>query len=263
MLSTEYNRLFTFGCSFTDYHWITWADIVAAYLDIESYNFGMPGSNITGIAWTILQADRKYKFTPKDCIMVEWTNIGRDYRLVKDYDYVTVETFYHTDRDTFCDLTGDLRHVFSNLQQMYTIEKAFNINSVHMVNSQNYLDMIIEALYKTHKSDVEHMCEMYAELLNKPNFVDTVFDGAFNFNKNKYDIQDDHPLPNEHYAFCNKIFGISLNQSLQEKIDKSTDEVVRILYKVPHKHFIVKNKIKNLNAVKYQSFPNKWNSCEI
>lgn len=263
MLSTEYNRLFTFGCSFTDYHWITWADIVAAYLDIESYNFGMPGANNMGIAWTILQADRQYKFTSEDCIIVEWTTLGRDYILVEDCNTVNVKTFYYTNRDTFGHFTGDLRHVFNNIQQMYTIEKAYNIHSVHMANNSQYLQMIIETLYKNNKFEVESMCEIYAELLFQPNFVDTVLNGKIDFNKEKYNIADDHPLPNQHYEFCNKIFGITLNQSLQEKINQSTDAVRNILYRVPHKRYIKEKKMESLYEIKYRLFPNKWSSCEI
>ena len=36
-----YNRLFTFGCSYTRYNWPTWADIIADDLQIPFQNWGV------------------------------------------------------------------------------------------------------------------------------------------------------------------------------------------------------------------------------
>ncbi len=36
-------RLITFGCSFTDYSWPTWADIIARDLDCEYENWAIGG----------------------------------------------------------------------------------------------------------------------------------------------------------------------------------------------------------------------------
>lgn len=261
MLSTEYNRLFTFGCSFTDYYWITWADIVAAYLDIESYNFARMGSNTHAIAFSILQADRKYKFTDKDCIIVEWTAIGRDFNITKnnDINICINNSVYTGNRDTFGSTSGSLNHVFSNVQHMYTIEKAFNIISVHMANNKEYFYNVIDAIYGKNKDQIEKIFELYKDLLAKPNFFDTVLESNWQYNIKKYNISDNHPLPKEHSEFCKKVFNVYPNADLQEKIELSNTVIVN---KLSGRHARLK-KLANMTNYRHLHFPNKWTSLEI
>lgn len=65
------SRIFTFGCSFTEYIWPTWADIILK--DNEGYNFGKTGAGYDQIMYSILEADRQYKFTHEDRIIVMFT----------------------------------------------------------------------------------------------------------------------------------------------------------------------------------------------
>ena len=80
------SRLFTFGCSFTYYHWPTWANIVALDKQKELYNFGIAGLGNVGISQRILEADCKFNFTPDDEIMVMWTSWCRDDK-INEFDY--------------------------------------------------------------------------------------------------------------------------------------------------------------------------------
>lgn len=74
------SRLFTFGCSFTQYMWPTWATIVGYDLQKELFNFGLAGIGNVGIYHRIIEADIKYKFTPEDKIMILWTSFSREDR---------------------------------------------------------------------------------------------------------------------------------------------------------------------------------------
>jgi hypothetical protein len=76
-------RLFTFGCSFTQYMWPTWADIVAYDMGIKYYNFALAGLGNVGIQHRMIEADLKYKFQQDDIILVMWTGWCREDR-VKD-----------------------------------------------------------------------------------------------------------------------------------------------------------------------------------
>lgn len=64
-------RIFTFGCSFTDYQWPTWADIIL--YDNEGFNMGVSGSGNVSMFYRIMEADRKYRFTNEDQIIVMFT----------------------------------------------------------------------------------------------------------------------------------------------------------------------------------------------
>ena len=73
-------RLITFGCSFTDYSWPTWADIMARDLDCEYENWAVGGSGNQQIARRILYRDQQFGWQPDDIVMVQWTSITREDR---------------------------------------------------------------------------------------------------------------------------------------------------------------------------------------
>lgn len=72
-----YNRLFTFGCSYTQWYWPTWADIIAADLQVPFQNWGHAGTGNVAIASNMLECDLKNKFTSNDLIIVNWSSWHR------------------------------------------------------------------------------------------------------------------------------------------------------------------------------------------
>jgi hypothetical protein len=76
---TKYKRIFAFGCSFTSYIYPTWADIIYKSMspDVEFYNFGKSGGGNVFIANRITEANRKYKFTETDLVVVMWSTHAR------------------------------------------------------------------------------------------------------------------------------------------------------------------------------------------
>lgn len=70
-------RLFTFGCSFTNWIWPTWADIYATQFDFFE-NWGMPSAGNLYIFNSIVEANNKHKFTPDDTIVIMWSGILRN-----------------------------------------------------------------------------------------------------------------------------------------------------------------------------------------
>ena len=61
-------RIFTLGCSFTNYAWPTWADIIL--YGNEGYNLGITGAGFDVLLYRLLEADRVYKLTPNDVVIV-------------------------------------------------------------------------------------------------------------------------------------------------------------------------------------------------
>jgi hypothetical protein len=75
----KYNRFFAFGCSFTNYKWATWADIIGK--DIEHYeNWAEPGAGNHFIFNSIIEADARHNFTQGDLVIVFWTHTEREDR---------------------------------------------------------------------------------------------------------------------------------------------------------------------------------------
>lgn len=78
----KYKRIFCFGCSFTEYQWPTWANIIQKDLDIPVYNWGLCGIGNRGILSKMIQCDIKYSFNKDDLIIVVWSSWTREDRYI-------------------------------------------------------------------------------------------------------------------------------------------------------------------------------------
>ena len=65
-------RLFTFGCSYTEYHWPSWADLIGTEFDYFE-NWGVRGIGNRGIAERISECHMTHNFTKDDTIIVQWS----------------------------------------------------------------------------------------------------------------------------------------------------------------------------------------------
>lgn len=73
--------LFTFGCSFTQYKWPTWADIVGQ--EFESYeNWGQSGGGNQFIFNSLIECLVKNKISMNDTVIIMWSSFAREDRYV-------------------------------------------------------------------------------------------------------------------------------------------------------------------------------------
>jgi len=77
-------RFFSFGCSFSSFWWPTWNDYIGLNFD-EYYSYGCGGADNKNILYRLLQADKKYKFTSDDTVMVMFTSFNRMSYVDKDF----------------------------------------------------------------------------------------------------------------------------------------------------------------------------------
>lgn len=66
-------RLFVFGCSFTNYVWPTWADLLGVEFDYYE-NWGKEGIGNRAIAERVSECYAKNKFTKDDVVIVQWSS---------------------------------------------------------------------------------------------------------------------------------------------------------------------------------------------
>ena len=71
------NRLFTFGCSCTGYHYPTWADLLGSQFK-EFYNLGLSGMGNRYIQQMVYEANHHKKFTSDDTIIVMFSSYLRN-----------------------------------------------------------------------------------------------------------------------------------------------------------------------------------------
>ena len=72
-------RLFTFGCSFTNYRWSTWADCLAPEFD-SFENWGQSGGGNHYIFNSVIEAEQRHNFGTDDTVIICWTNVMREDR---------------------------------------------------------------------------------------------------------------------------------------------------------------------------------------
>jgi len=82
----KYKRLFTFGCSFANWSYPTWADMLIQEFKsrgLEGYNFGCAGAGNLYIFTKLMEANQVFKFNNEDLILISWTSMQREDRYAK------------------------------------------------------------------------------------------------------------------------------------------------------------------------------------
>lgn len=81
---SKYKRFFAFGCSFTNYKWPTWADIIGQEFGEEnSFNYGRCGAGNYLIAQSVMDAYILNNINSDDLVMIMFTNFQREDRYIK------------------------------------------------------------------------------------------------------------------------------------------------------------------------------------
>jgi hypothetical protein len=77
-------RLFTFGCSFTQYwRWPTWADALGQEYE-KAENWGVCGGGNSLIFYSLVECHQRNQITADDDVYIMWTNTSREDRYVRD-----------------------------------------------------------------------------------------------------------------------------------------------------------------------------------
>ncbi len=221
LIDRPVKRLFAFGCSFTQYSWSTWPEMVAYDLEIPFYNYGKSAAGNQYIANSIVQANIIHKFNKDDLIMVSWTNVCRedrwrqnnwvntgniytqgffDDKFIKEWadpigymvrDFATINLVHNLLKNVGCQF-----HMFS----MCDIELQIDQCNLHTIKqNENYKDIC-----KLFEDDLINILPSFFKVLWKNNIYnnklipDTLEFGKF--------FSDGHPNPGEHLKYLEKIF---------------------------------------------------------
>ena len=84
--TSKYKRFFVIGCSFTEWYWPTWANIIAEQnLHLEFYSFAKPGQGNTYISTLLNQLTHTHNLCETDLVGIMWSSFHR-------LDYYTSST---------------------------------------------------------------------------------------------------------------------------------------------------------------------------
>jgi hypothetical protein len=224
LITRNPKRLFAFGCSFTNYFWTTWPEIIAYDLDIPYYNYGQSGGGNLYMSNMVCQADSIHNFNENDLIIICWTNVAREDRWVNGqwitpgniytqeiYDNKFIEKWSdpmgYLIRDlalikltkTLLSLKGCQFHFLA----MCDILNLFNQNS-NMTSIPENLKPNYEKLLTLYKDEIEFIQPSFFKILWNNDLQNHKFvpDESKGFTY----FKDGHPYPDEHFRYLKKVF---------------------------------------------------------
>ncbi len=198
---SDYRRFFAFGCSFTDYHWPTWADIIGGEFPDQYFNFGNTGSSNDFIFRSIIEANQIHNFQPNDLIIVQWTEFLRDTgwrpdtgltgcgSILQNHQYTkyTFEHFQKLDPRDF--IKRDLEYIKSAATFLKSCNVEYFMFSMNKVNNP-------DGAYV--RPDLQPLIDFYQDIVSElyPSFEETVkWADNPGVKTKQYQWLDTHPSP--------------------------------------------------------------------
>lgn len=191
-------RLFAFGCSFTSYHWPTWADILGKDVP-EYYNYGMCGGGNLFIFDSLVEAIARHSITKDDTVVIMWTNVMRDDRYSENFggwlrfgNLYTSDTYHSKEFiDKFITVRGsyvrDMPFIYASYNLLSNIGCKFYFTSMVDINKYDQ--------YSTKESkDIEDVLELYSSAIEniRPSIHKTIFKYIWG---SRFKKNDPHPHP--------------------------------------------------------------------
>jgi hypothetical protein len=217
-----YKSLFTFGCSYTEFSWPTWADLIAYDLKIPFQNWGRSGAGNEYIFIKMLECDILNNFTKDDLILVNWTSWYREDRIGKFGNWKLHGNVFNNpnyDKNFLKNHHSVHNDMVKNSSWIIAANKMYDINfQSHMI------DYVSEAEYPN--LPTYNKIKMYNHLLSAmPEKI--IFDTLSN---SKFDnmSNDKHPDILCHLEHAKKIYnylGIEMSRETDEYAHLSQDKI--------------------------------------
>lgn len=223
---SKYKRLFAFGCSFTQYFYPTWADIIYKSMkpDVTFHNFGKAGGGNLFIAHRITEANRRFKFNKDDLIIVMWSTFARiDFYSSERGHWITPGNIFTQDMISeptvreLADLNWFLMRDLSVIDLADTYLDSLGCDSIKFMS----VPFDYEIIHQNREADdiEKSICELYDDI--KQRYPKTLFE-HMNFKWSSsikyYDPHhgenfiDYHPTPTDYLAYLQK-HNVPINQT--------------------------------------------------
>lgn len=254
----KYKRFFAFGCSFTNYYWPTWADIIGN--EIPYYeNWGLISAGNQFIFNSVIECDAKNHFDKDDLVIVMWTSIEREDR------YVGTDWFpaSHIERDKI--YGSEWIKKFGNQIRGFLIRDLAAIRATQQLLKSrdcDWANFSISPISKMDRStievkDIDHLNELHKRYIklhtdlclgkeitephaHSPDVLKVYKDEFTNIEDSVLNLifkgewavpprpnkKDGHPTPREHLQYLQQIYpNFVPNQDTEKFIQKWEDVV--------------------------------------
>ena len=234
------SRLFTFGCSFTKYNWMTWADIVGRSFD-QYHNMGITGAGNMYIFNSLVHTIVQYDINKNDTVMIMWTNVTREDRFIRgrwaNIGNLATQNFY--DKNfmlNYFDVRGcyerDIPTIHAARMLLDSIGCKYEIMSmVDMHNADQY-----KIVDKSEDVHIKRLLEKFKSTLSL--FKPSVHNIIFNYDYSSRPVEpfkarpDAHPLPLEHLEYVEKVLpNYPVSESTKQDVRNNQQETIVALKK--------------------------------
>ena len=248
--SLPYDRFIVAGCSFTQYAWPTWADILA-------YNFGctkgqylniaQPGAGNQFISSQVLALDAVDALTSNDCVVVCWSGVSRydtyhdDKGWLAPGDIVLKEGISYADSND----KDDIRHTSSFIKKYYDpvgflFRDLVCMQSIkQLLDNRNvdYLFLTMQGLPLTDiqpafEKSIKQLVEVFSDTIQTVTSRPSLHDALTKHIENNYlvhpDFHDTHPLPGPYIEYIEQYI-YELDIPTQKYIDTIHNQIVKII----------------------------------
>jgi hypothetical protein len=238
---TKYKRFFAFGCSFTEYAWPTWADLLAKEIP-DYYNFGVSGVGNQFIFNKLMQANVRYKFNTDDLVIIMWTNCAREDRYVGSgwihpgniysqsiYDENFVKKFScprgYLIRDLATINATDI--ILNSIGCDYDFLSMVPVDQINQYDTRYNNDSVSDVI-SLYKSSIDKIKPSVFKSIYKNNWYtgDRIM---IQYDKNHKPSIDPHPSPRMHLKYLKFIYpDIKFNDDTEQFAEKETIKLINL-----------------------------------
>ena len=180
-------RLFTFGCSFTNYRWSTWADCLAPEFDYFE-NWGQSGGGNHYIFNSVMEADQRHLFSNDDTVIVCWTTPTREDRYVNGR--------WHTLGNMFSCPIYNTEYLANHID-----ERGLLIQTLAYIKATKMLLQNKPGTWQFLSVEQFNSLNIYQDVVdNIPSYQETLFKNGWPDHRG-----DPHPSPMQHLEFLDTV----------------------------------------------------------
>jgi len=208
------SRLFAFGCSFTNYRWRTWADILGEQYD-HFENWGQSGAGNHYIFNAVMECDQRRTWNADDTVIICWTNVMREDRYVENRGWITlgnVMTSPIFTKEFLTDSVSERGNVIRDLAYVKAVKSLLELSKV----TWRFLSMCPFAQADPWDQRKMHQCadayELYADVLDcfLPSFTEVLGHNFWQHDRPPRQTgpdggRDYHPIPQEHLLYLDTV----------------------------------------------------------
>lgn len=238
----KYKRVFIFGCSFTNYIWPTWANIIHLETNkgTPAYNYGAAGGGNIFITCTLMAANQKHRFNKDDLVLLMWSTFCREDRYIGHRWEVPGNIW----TQNFYDEKFVLR---------YSCAKGYTVRDLGLIASATYTMNSLPCDVLTflsvppdwdkrysNKNDFDEVINLYQDVIDSypPVMYESVKDGSGGWvnghhyywpdvNGTEKMFSDYHPNPKMYMKYLMDI-GMTVSNDTQDKINTYMSELQQI-----------------------------------